>query len=188
MHFINFILLLQILKLHEAYSQSSNDDVKSAKFTDAEEETMNEADDDFNSNFESSRLYERMGNFDARTNNMNSNSYIQFADVRKGSFLPRKELDSKSKEWAKSRSVRMKGRPSGKKQTTWTNLHPSSVVFLHWLGFDPMSSLPPPDEDTAQALGFLAHDFLGKIVEKVRASCRILVYLQLFMRRLFISQ
>jgi hypothetical protein len=38
---------------------------------------------------------------------------------------------------------------------------------LHWVGFDLASALSPPNEPTTQALGFLAYDFVGKIVEKV---------------------
>jgi hypothetical protein len=41
------------------------------------------------------------------------------------------------------------------------------MIFLHWVGFDPTSALSPPNEETTQALAFLAHDFFGKIVEKV---------------------
>lgn len=48
-------------------------------------------------------------------------------------------------------------------------LPPSQVQFLHWVGFDPSSSLPPPNNDTTEALAFLAYDFMGKIVEKVKA-------------------
>lgn len=158
--------------MHDAYSKSSNDDVKTAKFAVADEvddaNNLGSSNEDINNSIDGSRLYERLGNFDARTHHMNSDSYMQFADVRRGSFLPRKGLDQESKKWAKSKSVKKKGNTAGQKHTTWTNLHPSSVIFLHWLGFDPLSSLPPPDEDTTQALGFLAHDFLGKIVEKVR--------------------
>ena len=160
------------LQMHDAYKQNS-DDAKSSNLPEANEETAdheetNETEIAPSNGIHSSRLYERLGNFDVRTNHMNSDSYIKFSDVRKGSFLPRKTMNAETKEWAKTNLSRVKGRPSGKKRTTWTNLHPSSVIFLHWLGFDPMSSLPPPDEDTTQALGFLAHDFLGKIVEKVR--------------------
>ena len=34
------------------------------------------------------------------------------------------------------------------------------------MGFDLTSSIPPPNEATANALAFLAYDFLGKVVEK----------------------
>jgi hypothetical protein len=40
------------------------------------------------------------------------------------------------------------------------------VRFLHWIGFDPSSALPPPDEETTACLGFLGYDFFGRIVEK----------------------
>lgn len=156
--------------MHDAYSSNSSDETKLPKLADPEEDTTNdESNNETHGNdIESSgRLHERLGNFDARTDNMNSDKYIKFADVRKGSFLPRKELSTEKREWAKSNSTRQKGRVT-KNRTTWTNLHPASVVFLHWLGFEPMSALPPPDEETTQALGYLAHDFLGKIVEKVR--------------------
>ena len=157
--------------MHDAYTENSSDEIKSRKFTGIEEDNIDldnnkiEINNDADDILESSRLYERLGNFDARTTHMKPDLYMKFSDVRKGSFLPRKKLSNETKEWAKAN--RKAGRPSTKNRTTWTNLHPSSVVFLHWLGFDPMSSLPPPDEETTQVLGFLAHDFLGKIVEKV---------------------
>lgn len=155
--------------MHDAYSASSSDQTKMPKLAEPDEDRTNvESNNETDNNGieSSSRLYERLGNFDARTDKMNSDKYIMFADVRKGSFLPRKELSTESREWAKSNSTRQKGRVA-KNRTTWTNLHPASVVFLHWLGFEPMSALPPPDEETTQALGYLAHDFFGKIVEKV---------------------
>lgn len=167
--------------MHDAYTENSSNEIKSTNFTDDDNElksnannnpdTNNNTDDDNNNNIlvESSRLYQRLCNFDVRTHHMNSNSYIQFADVRKkGSFLKQSLNTNNAKEWAKTNMTREKGRPSGRHRSTWTNLHPSSVVFLHWVGFDPLSALPPPDEEITQALGFLAHDFLGKIVEKVR--------------------
>jgi hypothetical protein len=39
------------------------------------------------------------------------------------------------------------------------------VRFLHWVGFDPATELPPPDEETAEALAFLAYDVFGRIIE-----------------------
>jgi len=47
----------------------------------------------------------------------------------------------------------------------WENISSKAVRFLHWLGFDP-PNLYPPDEETTQALAFLAYDRLGRIVEK----------------------
>lgn len=152
--------------MHDAYQDSSIDEDKPTKLSEAGEDTTQfdtnaDTDNDANNNLESSRLYERLGNFDVRTNNMKPDLYMKFSDVRKGSFLPRTGRNANSNE-----PTRKRGRPP-KGKTTWKDMQPSSMVFLHWLGFDPMSSLPPPDEGTTQALGFLAHDFLGKIVEKV---------------------
>jgi hypothetical protein len=151
--------------MHEAYTQKGGDQSKSLKSTESDDEaTKHDSNDPTESDTinENGRFYERLGNFDTRTSNMGPDSYLKFADVRRGSFLPRKILDAETKEWQKSNRKRGRARKGG-----WSNLHPSCVVFLYWLGFDPMSSLPPPDEETTQALGFLAHDFLGKIVETV---------------------
>eukprot|EP00804_Cyclotella_cryptica_P014289 CCRYP_020759-RA/>CCRYP_020759-RA protein AED:0.05 eAED:0.05 QI:50/1/1/1/0.75/0.6/5/224/554 len=139
-------------KMHEAYTRKGDDG-------DAEDLDSNETSDSYTIN-QNGRLFERLGNFDTRTSNMGPDSYLKFSDVRRGSFLPRKNLNAETKEWQKSNRKRGRAPKGG-----WSNLHPSCVVFLYWLGFDPMSSLPPPDEETTQALGFLAHDFLGKIVE-----------------------
>ena len=172
--------------MHDAYTENSSNEIKSTNFTDDDNElksnannnpdTNNNTDDDNNNILvESSRLYQRLSNFDVRTHHMNSDSYIQFADVRKkGSFLKQSLNTNNAKEWAKTNMTREKGCPSGRHRSTCTNLHLSSVVFLHWVGFDPLSALPPPDEEITQALGFLAHDFLGKIVEKVRYICGLL--------------
>jgi len=40
-----------------------------------------------------------------------------------------------------------------------------SVRFLHWIGFDPKSVMPPPNDEATEALGFLGYDFMGRIVE-----------------------
>lgn len=52
------------------------------------------------------------------------------------------------------------------KKATWENLHASHVQFLHWIGFDHQSPLPPPNVATTEALAFLGYDFMGKIIEK----------------------
>jgi hypothetical protein len=111
----------------------------------------------------SGRVIERLSNFDARTDDMRSDDYLKFADIRRGSFLPRSGGTNKGMI---ADVERKRGRPS-KNRTTWTNLNPSSIVFLHWIGFDPTSALSPPNEETTQALGYLAYDFFGRIVEKV---------------------
>ena len=62
-----------------------------------------------------------------------------------------------------------RGRPRlAAARASWSALPPASIIFLHWIGFDPRSALSPPNEETTQALGFLAYDLFGKIVEKVR--------------------
>jgi hypothetical protein len=117
----------------------------------------------------SDRLLERLSNFDVRTNNMGGDWYLKFADNRRGSFLPRfgsRKSSSESSE-RKEQEPKKRGRPSSKSRISWQNLHPASVIFLHWVGFDPMSALSPPNEETTQVLGYLAYDFFGKIVEKV---------------------
>jgi hypothetical protein len=145
--------------MHDAYTENSEEIPK---------KSINEEDDldadtaaPVPENIKSGRLIERLSNFDARTDKMRSDWYLKFADVRRGSFLPRsygrKLIENQDKK---------RGRPS-KDQSTWQHLNPSSVIFLHWIGFDPTSALSPPNEDTTQALGYLAYDFFGHIVEKV---------------------
>ena len=111
----------------------------------------------------SSRLTERLANFDARTNRMGGDWYLEFAGVRRGSFLPRRK--AAENEWKEKQPKKKRGRPA--KNLTWHHLQHTSIIFLHWIGFDPRSPLSPPNDETTQALGFLAYDFFGKIVEKV---------------------
>jgi len=112
-------------------------------------------------------LLERLANFDARTDRMQSDWYMAFEEVRQGSLLPsgnnRKKTNSE-REWDAQRRVSGRGRPRQVKET-WEGLSSLSVQFLHWLGFDSTSALPPPSEEVAQALSFLGYDFFGKIVE-----------------------
>jgi hypothetical protein len=147
--------------MHEAYTENSEEIPKKSS-----NESENHLDAECAApeldNINSGRLIERLYNFDARTDKMRGDWYLKFADVRRGSFLPRsygrKPIENQEKK---------RGRPP-KNRTTWQNLNPSSVTFLHWIGFDPASALSPPNEDTTQALGYLAYDFFGRIVEKVR--------------------
>ena len=126
----------------------------------------------------SSRLVERLSQFDARTNKMADGWYLKFADVRRGSFLPRasgrQKQNSETAEWKER--CKKRGRLPAKDRMTWQRLSPTSVIFLHWIGFDPMSALSPPNEEATQALGYLAYDFFGKIVEKVCLPCAIFFY------------
>ncbi|KAL7541750.1 hypothetical protein ACHAXR_011593 [Thalassiosira sp. AJA248-18] len=154
-------------KMHDAYSENSKEIPKnSAEYvTNAKEDdgAETEIDTPGEEKVNSGRLIERLANFDARTNEMPGDWYMRFTDVRRGSFLPRsgtfKKVDGVDKQQKK------RGRPP-KNRSTWHTLHPSSVIFLHWIGFNHRSALSPPNEETTQALGFLAYDFFGKIVEK----------------------
>lgn len=115
-------------------------------------------------------LHRRLKQFDARTDQMKEKWYLSFSEVRQGSFIDKatgadgrmwREAQKKRKENKKEK----RGRPAASK-VTWESLPPSVVTFLHWIGFDITSAIPPPNEATANALAFLAYDFMGKIVEK----------------------
>ena len=177
-------------KMHKAYTDNSGDEVKKQSKDDNNKDDEDGGDDDGDDGNDtnkdnqlgkqeedgeedngvidySSRLNQRLANFDARTNDMGDDSYLKFADYRRGSFLSRNRGPATAdvKEWKENQKTKKRGRPN--KRTNWQNLHHSSVVFLHWIGFDQRSALSPPNEETTQALGFLAYDFFGKIVEKV---------------------
>ena len=51
-------------------------------------------------------------------------------------------------------------------EKTWKTLPKSHARFLYWLGFEPGSNLGLPDKDTTSAIAYLAHDALGRIVER----------------------
>jgi hypothetical protein len=108
-------------------------------------------------------LQERAAQFDARTDQMKQEWYLKFSQVRQGSFLPRgrKRKSAEEKQWDTQRKRQI----GAGKRNEWEALSLCSVRFLHWLGFTP-SSIRPPNEDTTQALAFLGHDFMGRIVEK----------------------
>ncbi|KAL3944446.1 MAG: hypothetical protein SGBAC_001474 [Bacillariaceae sp.] len=110
-------------------------------------------------------LKERASHFDTRTDNMPSEGYFRFSKVRQGSFLSRGKRQRKSKEdieWEKRNNIKGKrGR-----QTDWEKMDAKTIRFLHWLGFDPTTSMKPPDDATTHALAFLGYDTMGRIVEK----------------------
>jgi len=163
--------------MHEAYTEKNGEDDKKTpeEFDDAAIDDTNETNEQImeteasgQDKMNTGRLVGRLANFDARTNNMGDDWYLKFADVRRGSFLPRLSAKKQTSavNYQKGMQVkRARGRPPTNR-TSWSNLHPTSVIFLHWIGFDPKSALSPPNEETTQALGFLAYDFFGKIVEK----------------------
>ena len=158
-------------KMHKAYVENSADDIKQSKISNYEDDTNNKNKEDTEEDGDDGtldycgRLTLRLANFDARTTEMGDDSYLKFADYRRGSFLSKNTgaATADVKEWKQNKQQKKRGRP---KRTNWQNLHHSCVVFLHWVGFDQRSALSPPNEETTQALGFLAHDFFGKIVEK----------------------
>lgn len=111
-------------------------------------------------------LKERAANFDARTKDMKDEWYLKtFSSVRRGSFLPHRTraTSSEEQEWNR-RNVENRGR-GRMTDGTWETMNIITVKFLHWIGFDPQSELPPPKEETTEALGYLGHDFMGRIVE-----------------------
>lgn len=113
-------------------------------------------------------LHERASQFDLRTERMQGDWYLKYAALRQGSFLPRRNkttAGSLDAEWETARKSKV-GRGCSNKKGVWAHMSAPTVRFLHWLGFDPMSALPPPTEEVAQALAFLGYDFFGRIVEK----------------------
>lgn len=114
-------------------------------------------------------LRERASQFDLRTDKMQGEWYLKYAVLRQGSFLPRR-VGAKGKntldatwEVARKQQQRVGG---GGQQGVWAHMSAATVRFLHWVGFDPASALPPPSEDVTCALAFLGYDFYGRIVEK----------------------
>jgi hypothetical protein len=158
--------------LHAAYQESSADEKNNAiqveNGKEDNEEKISGPEEQDDTAVMGGHLQQRAAQFDHRTDIMKSDWYIKFAQVRQGSFLPRGIRHRKNEaesEWDKSRkSNRKRGAPVA---GIWETMSATQVQFLHWLGFQP-PAMPPPNEETTQALGFLGYDFLGKIVEKVR--------------------
>ena len=132
-------------------------------------------------------LQERAHAFDVRTLHMKREGYLEFSAVRhQGSFLPNQRRDAKATEWAQQQQHdKQHQKQSGaRRQGVWSHMAWEEVRFLHWLGFDPTggnsasttegaatetATLLPPNSETTGALAFLAHDFLGRIVEQAIA-------------------
>ena len=153
------------MKMHNAYEANAGNEMpKKPKDDDDDDDDAKDKSDTpapVPEKINSARLVERLANFDARTNKMGGDSYMNFADVRRGSFLPRRRTES-----GETKPKKKRGRPANSR-TTWQHLNSTSIIFVHWIGFDPRSALSPPNDETTHALGFLAYDFLGKLVEKV---------------------
>ena len=130
-------------------------------------------------------LLQRAIQFDIRTDNMDKNWYVKFSEHRKGSFLPRNLKQDGDSEWEKNRKANYQ---RGRQETgVWSNMPANSARFLHWVGFDPNKGLPPPNEETTNALGFLGYDFFGRIVEKVSYCCHESVCLVALVCRLVLT-
>ena len=133
---------------------------------------------------EGGHLQERAAQFDLRTDKMQSAWYLKYATLRQGSFLPRSSRASNPSDadWDRARQEHQQqgsgggggfgtGRPKNNSSATnnsgsWAHMPAPTVRFLHWVGFEPQSVLPPPTDETTHALAFLGYDFFGRIVEK----------------------
>lgn len=166
--------------MHKAYENSKESDAVPSS-SEAQGEEDDEDDNEAKSTVSASNddrlpdghLKDRMAQFDARTEQMKDDWYMKFAEVRQGSFLPRRsgKRNAQVQQWEASRKQnRKRGRPA---EATWTSLSAQAVQFLHWVGFDHRSALPPPNEETTQALAFLGYDFMGRIIEKVGLLARV---------------
>ena len=123
-------------------------------------------------------MQERVVHFDQRTRQMDGEWYLKFAELRRGSFLPTRnvgtndEMPMDTSPWSSSTSSVQVAAASQQQQQQqhWENRPPSSIRFLHWVGFDTRSALQPPSEEITHALAFLCYDFFGRIVEKVKTK------------------
>ena len=117
-------------KMHDAYQENSGDIPEKSKAYDDDGDGRgleSEAPALMPKKINSNRLMERLHNFDARTDNMEGKWYMTFADVRKGSFLPRSGPKSVSE------TPKKRGRPR-KDRASWQHFNRSSIIFLHWIG------------------------------------------------------
>lgn len=147
-------------QMHEEYEASKQTEAERR-----EKEAKDEADkEQQEGKVLGGHLKERALNFDVRTYLMKDDTYLRFAGVRRGgSFLPRKsKADRDELEWEMMRP----GGRGRRKDGTWEFMSIITVKFLHWVGFDPKSELPPPNDETTEALGFLGYDCMGRIIEK----------------------
>jgi len=134
---------------------------------------------------EGGHLQERAAQFDLRTEKMQEAWYLKYAALRQGSFLPRSRASSNPSDadWDRARHEHKQqssgggggfgtGRPKNNSSSatnnsgSWAHMPAPTVRFLHWVGFEPQSVLPPPTDETTHALAFLGYDFFGRIVEK----------------------
>ena len=151
-------------EMHEEYSESKADEGNTENKEDDDASHTIKVDRKVENEPDGGHLRERAANFDYRTDKMKHDWYVEYAKVRQGSFLPSSRRVRRSKteiEWDRLRKIKRGRHAAGE----WENISGRAVRFLHWLGFDP-PNLYPPDEETTQALAFLAYDRFGRIVEK----------------------
>jgi hypothetical protein len=144
-------------KMHQEYTASKDDKMAETAGNDDDKNESKNAEDEVGGH-----LRNRLAQFDLRTDRMKNQWYMAFSEVRQGSFLARGGLSSEDRAWEKERK-KARGK---RKSSTWEALPSSHIQFVHWLGFDQRSPLPPPDAATTEALAFLGYDFCGKIIEK----------------------
>ena len=152
-------------EMHEEYSESKADEgnINDGNSNEEESSKRNKVNERDLTEPDGGHLRERAANFDYRTDKMKDEWYVEYAKVRQGSFLPSARRVQRTKVEVEWDQLRKKlGRH---KAGAWENINGRAVRFLHWLGFDP-PNLFPPDEETTQALAFLAYDRMGRIVEK----------------------
>lgn len=158
--------------MHQAYEKNTKEpDAPTTEKEQSDEKTeSDEPPTDSDVPVVQGHLEERAAQFDARTEQMNDDWYLKFAQFRQGSFLPRqgRAKSEGERQWDANRKQQGPGRPKNK--GNWETMSAPYVRFLHWVGFDPRSALPPPNDETAEALAFLGYDFFGRIVEKVDYS------------------
>lgn len=117
------------------------------------EEKLLETDDDAAGTAMScgTKFTERLLQFDIRANCMKEDWYLQFSDVRTGSFSLRRSTGGSDKLSEHEWETKQKGNKCGRqKDGAWGQRTSVTIRFLHWVGFKPRLLLPTPNEDTAQ--------------------------------------
>uniref|UniRef100_A0A7S2K0X2 Uncharacterized protein n=1 Tax=Leptocylindrus danicus TaxID=163516 RepID=A0A7S2K0X2_9STRA len=132
------------------------------KATDEDDEKDNDDQATDNNAWEGGYMRLRRAQFDQRTDIMRNKTYLSYAEARRqGSFLPQRTT-AEDRQW-NAANKKTRGKP---KDGTWEGKSSCSVQFLYWVGFDPRSALPPPDEAITQALAYIGYDMMGRVVEK----------------------
>jgi hypothetical protein len=162
-------------RMQEEYQEYNKQDKVDLDDPTAAVESKNDEEDDIDdvndprTQDAAGHLTERLAMFDVRTTHMKDDWYLQFADVRQGSFLPQRDFaTAEGKAWKEhqdTNKVTARGRPKLNQERPWVNVSMVVARFLHWLGLD-TAALSPPTAETIMALGYLGYDFFGRIVER----------------------